>query len=468
MLRVLIIKEIRDLAGSSKFVYTFAASALLILLAFYSGAVSYRQNLERWEASEAESLRVHEGLTDWARVEAQRVFLKPQPLAALVNGVADDVGRVTSVARRGEIAAEDSRYGDEPIFAIFRFLDLGFIFQVVLTLFAILLGYDAVSGEKEHGTLKLCMANAVSRATLLLGKFIGAYLVLTVSLLTALGVGCLLLPLAGMHLTGEEWLRLGLIIAAGLLFFGVFLAMALFASACTHRSAGSFLLLLVAWVGSILILPRAAVLLAGRAVEVPSVDEVGYQKAAFASDLFREFRDGLASFQTPANVEIPDLMTVFNRYMDSLTSVRDGKMAEYRGRINEQRDNRENQRARVALGLARLSPAATLAMATSELAGTSPELKRRFYDQAMAHQAVLNDFLFEKTGTSATGRMIRISSDDAQREPIDPRELPAFTFRQPSLGSVVTRVLPDMGLLAAFNLLFLAAATVAFNRYDVR
>ena len=36
----------------------------------------------------------------------------------------------------------------------FRFLDLDFIFQIVLSLFAILFAYDTISGEKERGTLR--------------------------------------------------------------------------------------------------------------------------------------------------------------------------------------------------------------------------------------------------------------------------------------------------------------------------
>ena len=39
--------------------------------------------------------------------------------------------------------------------AMFRFIDLEFTFQVVLSLFAILFSYDAVCGERERGTLEI-------------------------------------------------------------------------------------------------------------------------------------------------------------------------------------------------------------------------------------------------------------------------------------------------------------------------
>ena len=470
MLKAVFVKEVRDLVGSAKFVYTFAVSALLVLLTFYSGAVNHLQNLERWQAAEAENARRFEGLTDWLRVEDQRLYLKPQPLAALVSGVSNDIGRTASVAPRGEVAAEGSRYNEEPLFAVFRFLDLEFVFQVVLSLFAILLGYDAVCGEKERGTLKLCLANAVPRATFVLGKLLGSYTVLIVSLLIALGAGALLLPVLGVHLSGGEWLRLGLIALCGILFFGAFLSLSVFVSATTGHSANAFLVLLVIWVGSVLILPRAAVLLAGRAVEVPSVDEIGYRKASYASDLFKDYRAGLTDFRGPQTTDVDALMTSLNEHMDSLTAVIDDKMSVYRSRLNEERENRARHRAAVALGLARVSPSAALSLAVSELAGTSPRLKQRFYDQAMAYQPVLSDFLHAKTGVNVAGRTIvmTISDEDEEPEPIDPNELPEFAFAGPALASTLTAVLPDMGLLTLFNLVFFTGAVFAFNRYDAR
>ena len=470
MLSALIKKEIRDLTGSTKFVYTFAVSTLLIVMAFYSGAINYRQDVERWQAAKAENLRRLDGVTDWLRVEENRLFLPPQPLASLVSGISNDIGRTATVAPRGEISAEDSRYNEEPIFAVFRFLDLGFVFQVVLSLFAILLGYDAISGEKERGTLRLCMANAISRPTFLLGKFIGSYLLLAVSLLIPMLLGCLLLPLLGVHLSSNEWLRLAVIIVCGMLFFGTFLSLAILVSTCTRDTANSFLLLLVFWVGGVLILPQAAVLLAGRSVNVPSVDEVGYQKAAYARELWKDFRKGMAAFEAPNTIDPEEMMAAFSNYMDSLTSVRDEEMNTFRGRVNEQRINRVEERAALAFGLARVSPSVALSLATAEMAGTSPELKSRYYDHATAYQQVLADFLYEKTGTKVGGGMIIMKVEDGSEkpQPIDAGELPVFEFRQPPFRTALLSVLPDIGLLAFFNLAFFAGAMVAFNRYDVR
>lgn len=425
MLATVIRKEIQDLIGSTTFAIAFGVCAVLILLSFCIGAANYRLAKSQFEASQTEDLQQMEGLTDWFSLEQHRIFLPPQPL---VTGIANDIGRTIEVKTRGELSAEDSRFNEDPIYAVFRFLDLSFIFQIVLSLFAILLGYNAISGEKERGTLRLIFANAVPRATFILGKMIGTFVSLALSLIAAIALGCVLLPVLGVHLAPNEWARLALIVLCGLLYFGAFLSLSVFVSAVTQRSSSSFLVLLVIWIGAVLVAPRVSVMLAGRAVDVPSVDELAAQKATYARQLWKEFRDELASYKAPemkgeGNMEA--VMAEFNQFMDSVTARRDKKMDAFAERLNEQRFNAQQTQERLAFDIARVSPAASLTLATTRLAGTSLGLKDRFYSDATAYRESYNAFMKEKTGMNAGGRMIMWKTSeegDKPPEPIDPTD----------------------------------------------
>ncbi len=143
MLATLIEKEIRDLLGSTKFAISFSVCAVLLVLSFVSGAQNYKAAQRQYEAAKAENLRQLDGLTDWLMLRQNRIFLPPEPVAAIVTGISNDVGRTVEVTGRGELTTQDSRFEGEPLFAVFRFLDLEFVFGVVLSLLAILLGYDA-------------------------------------------------------------------------------------------------------------------------------------------------------------------------------------------------------------------------------------------------------------------------------------------------------------------------------------
>ena len=473
MLRVLIEKEVRDLLGSAKFLLAFVVCAALILLAFYAGADNYKVANEHYEAAKAENLRKMEGVTDWLMLRDHRVFLPPQPLATLVNGVSNDIGRTTDMEARGELVAHDSRYNEEPLFAVFRFLDLAFIFEIVLSLLAILIGYDAICGEKEQGTLKLALANAVPRSSFIIGKLLGLYVTISTALLLAVGASSLLLPIMGVPMSSTDWLRLGMIVFMGLLYFGAFLTMSLFVSSFSHRTSSAFLVMLVIWIGAVLINPRASVLLAGRAIEVPSVDEVAAKKATFDSGLWKNFKAGMSSFRPAADIPKDDpeaMMTQFNKYVDSLTNVRDEAMNEFAGRLNEDRRNRQQVQQSVAYTLARVSPATSLSLATSELAGTSMKLQERYLESALTYQKEYAAFMHEKTGMNVGGRMIvmKISTDDEEETVIDPTELPAFVYEPESLAESIKSAAPDVGLLALFNIIFFAGAFLGFNRYDAR
>ncbi|HEY6192748.1 MAG TPA: ABC transporter permease subunit [Bacteroidota bacterium] len=472
MIRLIIEKELREVIGSTKFAVTFGVCSLLIILSFLMGARNYRMWSRQYEAAKRENLRQLEGLTDWFSVQHNKIYLPPQPLAALVTGISSDIGRTVEVRGRGELTADDSRFNEVPIFAIFRFLDLDFIFQIVLSLFAILFAYDAINGEKERGTLRLSFANPIPRHTYILGKLGGACIGLGAPLLVPILIGCALLPVLGVPMSGGDWTKLSLILAAGLLYFGVFLSLSVMISSFTKRSAHSFLILLAVWILAVLITPRLAIILAGRAVEVPSVDEVASQKGRYSAQLWGEDRKKMAAYKPEAAGADPSVMMQrFNKFMQDIADERDKKMEEFNGRLNELRENCRRMQQRLALWIARLSPAATFSLAATSLAGTSLTLEHQYMDAATAYQKVLAQFMKNKTGMVAGGRMMimRNAVEDGKKpEPINPNELPEFTYQPASLASVVGESLPDLALLCLFNILFFLGSYLGFMRYDVR
>ncbi len=483
MLKLIVTKELREIISSTKFATTFGVCSLLIILAFFLGARSYHVGRAQYDAATAEDRRQLEGQTDWLSV-TPTVLLPPQPLAYLVPGISNDIGRTTRVLGRGGLRPEGSRFGDEPLLALFRFVDLEFTFQVVLSLLAILFAYDAVCGERERGTLRLIFAQSVPRGTYILGKIIGSLLALTIPLLIPLAAGALLLPLMGVPMSGHEWIRLGLIIMAGMLYIGAILGLSVLVSSMTRRSSTAFVLLLSVWVVSVLILPRASVLLAARAVDVPSKDHLLSQRSRLWAQLWREDQKAIQSFMNNQMGTMDDMsdpaqqqaamqasVNSFNNKFDELATERQRKIAALDDRLTEERQNRQLWQQRLALGIARVSPASVFSLGAAQLAGTSLDLPEHYLSQISAYQERYSAFQQEKTGRSGGGfRMIVKFGNDEEDEPglIDPAELPAFTFEPPAFNRVLRAGVFDLSLLALFNLLFFSGAFVAFRRYDVR
>ncbi len=467
MFRIIVAKELREVIASTKFAVTFLVCSLLIILAFYVGARNYQLAKSQHEMAVAENLQQMQNHTDWGSIRHQ-IYLPPQPLTTLVTGISNDIGRNIRVVQRGELAAQDSRFNDDPVFAVFRFLDLDFIFQVVLSLFAILFVYNAVNGEKEQGTLRLTFTNAIPRDTYILGKVTGAFLAMSIPLLIPILIGCLLLPLMGIPMATEEWIRLALVVLTGLLFLSVFSTLSLFVSSITHRSSSSFLILLVAWIFALLIIPRVSVLLAGNMVDVISVDEIAHQKIQQDYQNEQEEMDRLSEFEIVIDPKNPQESTgKLTSFVKELTDRIEEKRRELAERLDEQRRNEEAGQQRLAFGLARISPASAFSLAVTNLSGSSLGLKSHYLEEAKRYRDTFARFIEEKSG-SPEGAIIIRGPNQPEPEPIDPRELPEFQYRQPPLRQVVKASILDLGILAVFNLIFFVGAFVAFLRYDVR
>ena len=484
MFKLILYKELREIIGTTKFAVTFGICSILIILAFFTGIKNYQTGIQEFNDSKAAELQQFEKYTKWDSVNNHRVFLPPRPLAFLVMGVSNDIGRSASVDGLNRPSPGDSLYSEQPVFAVFRFLDLQFVFQIILSLFAILFAFDAVNGEKERGTLSLSFANAVPRASYILGKLSGSFLALTLPLLIPVLIGILLLPLMGLTLTNDEWIRLGLFILCGMLYLGVFLSLSVFISCLTQRSSSSFLFLLVIWVCSALIIPRASVLIAGNIVEVPSTSVIYFQRmqlerqnSADMEKKLREFFKEINQAQmnnTDNSPEATDrLQTRINDFLQKITDENNEKLENLTSRLNEERRNIQIKQEKLAFGISRISPAAVFTLAATTLSGTSLELKNYFLKRAEEYSESFAGFLREKTGHNVGGSriVIRVESGEEKKkppQPINPGEIPEFVYKSPELAGILKDAFPDITLLMLFNLIFFSGAFLAFLRYDLR
>jgi ABC-2 type transport system permease protein len=121
---------------------------------------------------------------------------------------------------------------------------LGFLIPLV----AIALTFDSVNGEFNRRTLSRVLAQPIYRDALLLGKFLGALLSLTIALvalwLLVIGLGLLLL---GLPPSTEEMVRMLGFLVATIAYGGVWLALAMLFSVLFRAPATAALAALGTW-----------------------------------------------------------------------------------------------------------------------------------------------------------------------------------------------------------------------------
>jgi len=468
MLRDIIKKEILDNVTSPKFVFTFLLCAVLILISVYTGVTNYAAEKKEYTAAVALNKKNMENQPNYSSLAGIGVKINkpPQVLGTVVTGVEEAVGRVASVNIAADPNLVDSKYGSNPVFAVFGALDLMFIVKIVLSLFAILFTYDAIVGEKEKGTLKLALSNDVPRDRLILGKAIGGYISLLIPLLIPLMLSLIVLLVApNLALGGADWGRLFLIFLMFFLYLSVFFSLGLFVSARTSRSSTSFLVLLFAWVVIVMVIPKVAVIAAGQMKPIPSVHEITAKKDAFLQQIQQEGTKGVREWAVknqPAKGEDPKVyQEKFRQFIQDYQQQLTTKIDENNAALERDYQLRQKAQQNLAVNLSRISPASALTFGSMTLARTGVDEYDRFLASVRAYKPIYTKWVNSKMGASInfqTGEQNKIKLDDMPQHGLAPE----------SLGKSLVRTLPDFVIMVLMIIGFFVGAYVSFLRYDVR
>lgn len=485
MLGLLINKELKNIIASPKFTGTFLICSILILLSVYTGIKEYKVMMERYDAA---SMLVDQELqqeTSWSKMTTT-VYRKPDPMQIFVAGLDYDIGRFSPVSTRSGVKLKQSAYSDDPIYAVFRFLDFSFITIFILTLFAVLFTYNAVNGERQDGTLKLIMSNSVSRAKYLAGKAIGAWLGLVVPISIPIMLGVLLLFAFGVPLSGEFWLRLLGLMGMSLAVFSFFIFLGILISALTRRPAISFLLSLVCWIFLVMILPRAGVLTAGTIVQVPRIAEIESRLASYSQNKWDEFSEKASERWQSVNQGdeqefTEEEMWAMMETEDSLHKAVTDDINQYEGKLFEDLRQRRIQQQNLAFSFSRISPVSAYQLGVMRLAGTDVGMKNRYEDAIGNYRSEFTDYVEQKKEESGDHGRIMLAftidekgnqsmqmNSDRKKGTLDLSGLPKFSSPKDNLGNVAASVTIDFGIIMLFTILAFAGAFVLFLRYDVR
>ena len=135
-------------------------------------------------------------------------------------------------------------------------IDWVFIITYLLSFIPLLFTFDALSGERESGTLRLCLANPISRPALLVGKFLGTLITVLVPFVFAILLNLAVISLdSWTQLGAADWGRLGMIMLIASGYASIFIAIGLMVSAGTRDSRISLVALLIVWVALVVFMP---------------------------------------------------------------------------------------------------------------------------------------------------------------------------------------------------------------------
>lgn len=128
---------------------------------------------------------------------------------------------------------------------------------MVGALLAIVLGNTAISKEHKNGTLRLILTRGVFRDTFLNGKLVGNLLLLAgIILATALITLLSLIVIAGVTLTPDQGIRLGLFYLLSFLYLAFFMILSMGIAIISTKGSRALLITVIIWLVLAFVLPQ--------------------------------------------------------------------------------------------------------------------------------------------------------------------------------------------------------------------
>jgi ABC-type transport system involved in multi-copper enzyme maturation permease subunit len=482
----------------------------------------YKVRLESYN----ENVRAHENALKNYRVHYQievSVDRPPAPLGFLCIGSDKELGNMVEAVSYKEVPREAVGQGSNNLLmGVFSSVDMALIIQVVLSLLVLSLSYDAISGEREMGTLALMLSNPLPRYHVLLGKLIGGMITIVIPLAAGVLVGLFVVLTSGsVVLDSSAWARIWLVFLCSLLYLSAIFMMGLFVSAKTRSSATSLLILLFIWVASVMLLPNMGPYVAKHLRKVEDKAVVDANIGALENEFFIKGMEYGTKLRNAGEYP-PDLWRfmeghAWNLYhpypSDVQYAPKENMIWFLKGlkyclplhlfsadKIWDVYSSYERElRRQVTLSdnISRISPAWTYYNATSVLVGTDSNVYTQFMVQARQYRQELIDYsrsrkgfstlsffttvkmeetltfaqlvqMEEKQGVEAVENLIESSIEKNWTNAQPLQGIPVFRYQPEAPSESIKRAFPDLLILFLENIIFFLAAYVSFMRQDVR
>ena len=333
-------------------------------------------------------------------------------------------------------------------------VDWAFIIGSILSLIALWFTFDAFSGEREHGTLRLMLANSIPRHTVLIGKFLGALLSISIPFALAVLVNLLLISTATtVHLTTEAWGRLGIIFSLALLYTSLFVALGLLVSARVQQSAVSLMILLLTWVTLVVFMPSTLASIASSFSPATSFDEFWKQRNPIKEDLWDKYDEWVWS-------DALDDKTLRGK-SEFFT-----KNAEREERKHEEQLKYRTSQVYRARAITVISPATLLQHLIESFAGTGFERHLQFAENTQRYARQLREFVADTDRADPESLHILGVREGMSKKPISPEAVPRFEDTL-NLSKDFNTAAMELLLLTLFVLVLLSGAYLAFVRVEV-
>jgi ABC-type transport system involved in multi-copper enzyme maturation permease subunit len=484
MTKLIFLREFQSLISDKKFIYSSIIIIGLMIINLLSFRINYNNELETYSRVNSERVNGLEYPADFmseivSSISGQRklnylgvlhaeqkIVEKPSTLVfassnhnSLPNGI-----------KINYFKEEFPQYmkNINHFLGNFIAMDWEHIILYFISFLCLMLSYNAFSGEKETGTLKLMLVNSISRSKIIMGKYLSLLTGITIPFLLGVLITVLaLLLFPNIQPDANLYLKLALFLIVFILFISLNIFTGFLISLLSKKSSISLIYGITVWILFLVILPSSSWIMGRNKVQIENratlnqnikqqVNEVVFGNK---DKYTRSWRGSWAT--KPPNEFVIKRVNGFNKEDEIRNSL--------------QRDHIKRQFAQVDYSntFSMLSPYSVFKLCSEKITGSGNFKTKKLYTDAMNYAGIFREFMKDFDANDKESFHL-ISRDNttarlfcSQKE-VNAGNIPRFIPSSTSLANVMNSIKVEFIILFLWCAILFWGVFVLFIKYDVR
>ena len=331
----------------------------------------------------------------------------------------------------------------------------------IISFLCLCFSYNAFSGEREDGTLKLMLANRLSRSTIIFAKYFGLLVVFLIPILAGILISCLIFELSpSVHLLSVDYARIGWFFFVSVLMVSLTILLGFFVSTLTKNSYVSLIICLLCWTLLAIVIPNISWIISGQMNKIPTVNAIHSEKTQQISAL----KDCFMGWQGDNSTE--QMARDRKDCIDRRTAIHNSLWSDYH--------NRQMAQTSRAIELSKISPFGLFRFLGDKISGNNFHGYIHFFKDVKNYQLSFHDYIVAKDNADSESRHLIWNEwtwfvrNFMSRQQVIPDEVPQFTFHPQTFRELIADSIGDIYILCFWVIALFAATFIAFVRFDVR
>jgi len=276
---------------SARFVIGFLLCLTIIPFTIVISIDNYLNQKQVYKVEQAQAEKEFKEVRVWSMLRPT-VVKEPAVLSIFSNGISDNTGNKTKINMNvyplfptGHVNTRDN-----PLLNAFFTIDFAKVIAILISLIALVFSYDAITREREDGTMKLSFTGKVSRITFLFGKITGLLLTLLPIVLFCYVLACLIILInPEISISATDWGGIFLLFLTSIVYMLVFVLIGMLISSLVSRSSSAIILSLLCWIWFLFLLPNISTYLSQTIIKIPLDDNVQNAMSELDRDVLKGY-----------------------------------------------------------------------------------------------------------------------------------------------------------------------------------